>query len=333
MKEFTYRDYPIKVFGIPHFEKRKTLERLPPELIEKIPSLSFLGRRPTGARLGFRTDSSKITLKIEFETLSVDIGMSIYSCQSAFVFAGDRPSSRFLGIANARSYENKIFENTFNKEAKLEDVTIFLPRNEIIKNVWIYIEDDAHIEPPTPYKHSKPMVFYGSSITEGGIACNVCNGYNAMISRHLDADYYNLGFSGNAKGEIEMADFISTIDMSLFVYDYDHNAPTVEHLARTHEPFFKRVREKRPTLPIVMITRPCANYKEDERARRKVIMTTYENAIKSGDKNVYFIDGEEFFKNDPDRELCFIDTIHPNDLGFAKMTQVIEPVIKKILEG
>ena len=122
MKEFTYRDYPIKVFGIPHFEKRKTLERLPPELIEKIPSLSFLGRRPMGARLGFRTDSSKITLKIEFETLSVDIGMSIYSCQSAFVFAGDRPSSRFLGIANARGYENKIFENTFNKEAKLEDV-------------------------------------------------------------------------------------------------------------------------------------------------------------------------------------------------------------------
>ncbi len=39
------------------------------------------------------------------------------------------------------------------------------------------------------------------------------------------------------------------------------------------------------------------------------------------------------FKNDPDRELCFIDTIHPNDLGFAKMAAVIEPVIKKILEG
>ena len=333
MQEFTYKDFPIKVFGIPHFEKHKTLERLPGEVIEKIPSLSFLGRRPMGARLGFRTNSPKFALKIEFETLGADVGMSIYACQSAYVFVGPRQTSRFLGLSNVYNYETKVFEKSFYKSEEMEDVTIFLPRNEIIKNVWIYIEDDAHIEPPTPYKHSKPIVFYGSSITEGGIACNVCNGYNAMISRHLDADYYNLGFSGNAKGEIEMADFISTIDMSLFVYDYDHNAPTVEHLARTHEPFFKRVREKHPTLPIVMITRPCANYKEDERARRKVIMTTYENAIKSGDKNVYFIDGEEFFKNDPDRELCFIDTIHPNDLGFAKMTQVIEPVIKKILEG
>ena len=61
MKEFTYKDYPIKVFGIPHFEKHKTLERLPSELLEKIPSLSFLGRRPMGARLGFRTDSKTFT--------------------------------------------------------------------------------------------------------------------------------------------------------------------------------------------------------------------------------------------------------------------------------
>ena len=333
MKEFTYTSYPIKIFGIPHFEKHKTLERLPRELLEKIPSLNFLGRRPMGARLGFRTNSKTFTLKIEFETLSVDIGMSIYSCQSAFVFAGERQSSRFLGLANVKSYECKVFENTFNKGEGMEDVTIFLPRNEIIKNVWIYIEDDADIEPPTPYKFSKPMLFYGSSITEGGIACNVCNGYNAIISRHLDADYYNLGFSGNAKGELEMADFINTIDMSVFIYDYDHNAPTAEHLEMTHEMFFKRIRQKNPTLPVLMMSRPYAVYGEDEKRRRDIIKKTYENALSAGDRNVYFIDGEEYFKNDPDRQLCFIDTIHPNDLGFFKMASVIEPVIKKILEA
>ncbi len=332
MKEYTYKDSPIKVFGIPHFEKHKTLTRLPDEVIGKVPSLEFLGRRPMGARLGFRTNSKRFTLKIEFETLGIDIGMSIYACQSAYVFVGERPTSRYLGLVNAYNYEAKVCEKTFTKGDKMEDVTIFLPRNEIIKNVWVYIEDDASIEPPTPYKFSKPMLFYGSSITEGGIACNVCNGYNAMISRHLDADYYNLGFSGNAKGELEIADFINTIDISVFVYDYDHNAPTVEHLRATHEPFFKRIRQKQPDLPIVMMTRPCANYGDDELARKEVVRTTYENAIKNGDKNVYFIDGEDFFKNDPDKELCFIDTIHPNDLGFFKMAQVIEPVIKKILE-
>ena len=333
MRELTYKDYPIKVFGIPHFEKHLTLTRLPDQLIENLPNLAFLGRRPMGARLGFRTNSDKFTVKIEFETLSVDIGMSIYACQSAYVFVGDRPTSRFLGIANPCNYESKVFENTFTKGGEMEDVTIFLPRNEIIKNVWIYIEDGAQIEEPTPYKYSKPMLFYGSSITEGGIACNVTNGYNAVISRHLDADYYNLGFSGSARGELEMADFINTIDMSLFVYDYDHNAPTVEHLRSTHEPFFKRIRQKHPTLPILMLTRPHASHGEDENARREVVRATYENAIKQGDKNVYFIDGKSFFENDLDKELFFIDTVHPNDLGFYKMVQVIEPVIKKILEA
>ncbi len=333
MREFTYRDYPVKVFGIPHFEKHGTLKRLPDKLIEKIPSLKFLGRRPMGARLGFRTNSPSFTVKIELETLSVDIGMAIYSCQSAFVFVGEKSTSRFLGIARPRDYESKTLEQAFKKGNEMEDVLIFLPRNEIIKNVWIYIEDDAQIEPPTPYKHSRPIVFYGSSITEGGIACNVCNGYNAVISRHLDADYYNLGFSGNAKGEIEMADFINTIDASLFVYDYDHNAPTPEHLEKTHEPFFKRIREKHPTLPVLMMSRPCAVYGEEEILRREIVKKTYENAVKAGDKNVYFIDGESPFRDYPDRELCFIDTVHPNDLGFARMVSVIEPVIKKILEG
>ena len=82
-----------------------------------------------------------------------------------------------------------------------------------------------------------------------------------------------------------------------------------------------------------MMTRPYANYGEEERARREVVYTTYKNAVIQGDKNVYFIDGESYFGSDPDKELCFIDTVHPTDWGFAKMAQVIEPVIKKILEG
>lgn len=333
MKSYSIKDAPIKVFGVPFFDKTGVLTRVPDEVIERVPSLSFLGKRVPGGRVCFRTNSTKLTVKIEFETLSVDVGMSIYSCQSAFVFAGERQDSRFLGIVRPCNYETKSFEATFKKDSTLEDITIFLPRNEIIKSVEILICDDAIIEEPTPYKYSKPIIYYGSSITEGGCCCNPSSVYNAVISRHLDVDYYNFGFSGNCKGEIEMADYFNTLDFSIFVLDYDHNAPTVEHLKETHEPFFKRIREKNKNVPIVMITRPHATYGDDEIARREVVYKTYENAVKNGDKNVYFIDGETFFKDFADKELCFIDTIHPNDLGFYKMVEVIEPVIKNILEG
>lgn len=332
MKAYSIMDKPIKVFGVPFFDKTGVLTRLPDEVIKNVPSLEFLGRRVPGGRVCFRTNSEKITIKIEFETLSIDVGMSIYACQSAFVFAGERASSRFLGIVRPYNYETKVFEGTFKKDSTLEDITILLPRNEIIKSVEILLCDDAIIEEPTPYKYSKPIIYYGSSITEGGCSCNPSSCYNAIISRHLDVDYYNFGFSGNCKGEIEMADYFNTLDFSIFVLDYDHNAPDVAHLKATHEPFFKKIREKNPNAPVVMITRPCAVYGEDEIARRQVVRATYDNAIKNGDKNVYFIDGEDFFKDFCDRELCFIDTIHPNDLGFYKMTEVIEPVIKHILE-
>ncbi len=329
--KFTYKDKPIKVFGVPNIEKSQKFERLPKELREKLPNLEFLGRRTPGARIGFRTDAPTFTVRVELETLSPDIGMSIYTCQSACVYLGARQKSKFLGIVNPKSYETKNFEKAFNKPEVMDEITIWLPRNEVISNVEIEIPDGYKIEAPTPYKYSLPAIYYGSSITEQAVAANQCASYNALISRHLDLDYYNFGFSGSCKGEVEMADFINTLDFSLFVYDYDHNAPTVEHLMATHEPFYKKIREKNPIAPIIMITRPTATFDDDARARRDVVKATYENAIKNGDKNVYFIDGEDFFKDFDDKEVCFIDTIHPTDLGFYKMTELIEPVIKEAL--
>ena len=122
--------------------------------------------------------------------------------------------------------------------------------NEELEDVLIELEDDAKLETPTPYTLERPMVFYGSSITEGGCATRPANAYTALLSRWLDADYINLGFSGSAKGEMEIANYIAGLDMSVFILDYDHNAPTIEHLAETHEPFFKMIRS------ILLMVRP-----------------------------------------------------------------------------
>ena len=332
MKSYSYKSPEVKVFGIPNFEESQRLCRLPEEIIEQIPKISFLGRRPQGARLGFKTNAGEFTLNIEFETLTPDIGMSIFACQSALVYAGDRQNPRYLGMCHPYNYQSKSFRARFRKgNCDLEDILIWLPRNEIIANITIDFPDDAIVCHPTPYKYSTPIIYYGSSITEGGCSCNVNCGYNAIISQHLDTDYINFGFSANAKGELEIADFINTLEMSIFVYDYDHNAPTVEHLRATHEPFFKRIREKHPNLPMIMMTRPAITYGEDEKQRREVVMATYQNAVEAGDKNVYFIDGERFF-GEKDRHLCTADGIHPNDLGFYRMAECVEPVIRKILE-
>ncbi len=331
MKTYSYKDFPIRVFGVVDFEEKGKIQRLPDKLIEKIPRLSKLGRRCPGARLCFKTNSEAIKIKVTLETLEVDLAMSIYSCQSVAVYAGERQGSRFLGLIHPKDYSEKTFEGTVYKGKELEDVTLWLPRNEIISDIEISIDDGADMLAPTPYKYSRPVLYYGSSITEGGCCESITSVYSAIISRHLDVDYYNFGFSGNARGDLNMAEYISGVDMSIFVYDYDHNAPTIEHLERTHEQFFKVIREKNPQLPIVMMTRPEICYTDEHKRRREIVLATYENALARGDQNVYFIDGESFF-GDCDRELCTVDITHPNDIGSYRMAAVIEPVIKTILE-
>ena len=333
MKTYSYKDAPIRVCGVVDFEKKGQIRRLPETLIEKIPRLSFYGKRCPGARLCFRTDSARIGVRLTFETLTVDPGMSIYACQSVAIYAGaDRSTSRFLGLLFPKAYDQMTFEGTVNKGEGLEDVVIWLPRNEVIAHVEILVEDGAEVLPPTPFRYEKPILYYGSSITEGGCCMTNTCGYAALISRHLDVDYYNFGFSGNARGDLNMAEHIAGVDMSIFVYDYDYNAPTAEHLAATHEPFFKVIREKNPTLPVVMMSQPAITYRDAHKKRREIIRATYENAKRAGDENVYFIDGETFF-GEADRELCTVDRVHPNDLGFYRMAGVVEPVIRKILES
>ncbi len=334
MKAYSVFEKPLTVFGIAGFDKSKKLSRLPDELLCSLPSLDFLGRRVPGARIGFRTNSKRLTVKIEYETLSIDVGMSIYACQSAFVYAGKtRQSSKFIGLVGPQNYEAKAFESTLDLSGEMQEVLILLPRNEIITDVQILVDDDATVTEPTPYKHPKPILYYGSSITEGGCSTNPANYYNAIISRHLDVDYYNFGFSGNCKGEPEMADFFNTLDFSIFVLDYDHNAPSVLHLQETHEPFYKKIREANKDVPIIMMTRPRPWLTDDEEARHNIVYQTYKNALEGGDKNVYFISGTSFFEDDIDAELCFIDGTHPNDLGFHKMAKAVEPLIKSLLRG
>ncbi len=334
MKCFSMRDEPIKVFGIPNFYKTGIAERYPESLLkymvrsEVMPGLRV---RCPGARVCFKTNSAEFKIEVTIAKNEVDVGMSIYACLSAAVLIGGRGSARFAGLVNPNDYTQLTFEKTFHKEEMLEDITIFFPRNVPVVDIKVYVADGAEVLPPTPYKPIKPMLFYGSSITEGAHASNPFCTYTSLLSDRFNVDYYNMGFSGSAKGELELADYFNTLDFSVFIYDYDHNSPTPEELEKTHEPFFKRIREKHPLVPVIMMSKPKEIYYDYDKKRRDIIYKTYLNAKNSGDENVYFIDGDLFFGSS-ERYLCSSDTIHPNDLGFYRMANVIEPVLREIIE-
>lgn len=332
MKICNFKDAPLRVFGSPLFHKTGKLDRLPEEVAAVINSPS-LGKRNPGARVCFRTNAPSFTVKLTLGSNRVDIGMAIFGAQSAAVIIGDRKNPYYAGLVGPSSYDKLVVEKLIYKKGangNMEDVTIFLPRNEPVVDVEISVEDGYIVEEPTPYRDIKPILYYGSSITEGGCCTMPINAYNAIISNHLDVDYINLGLSGSCKAEDEVCEYIvNNFDMSIFVYDYDHNTPTDAHLEKTHESFFLRFREKHPNVPVIMMSRPWATYAKDD-ARRAIIRKTYEKAVERGDKNVYFIDGETFFKPE-EAYMCLVDTVHPNDFGFHCMADRIQPVIEEIL--
>ena len=195
----------------------------------------------------------------------------------------------------------------------------------------LFLHDkNSEILPPEPYATEFPVVYYGSSITQGASASKPSGAYQNLLSLFLNIDHINLGFSGNAKGEQSMADYIASLKMSAFVMDYDYNAPTPEHLKETHEPFFKTIREAHPNLPILILSRPKYYPNDEELLRRDIVRQTYENALSNGDKNVYFIEGNTLM-SDEIKDLGTVDGTHPTDLGFFSMAKRIEPMLKEML--
>lgn len=322
---------PFVLHGIfPPKDDNSEFYRLPIEIAEKVSEgVHWEATQSAGGRVRFRTDSSYIGLKVIMSEVSKANHFSLSGTAGFDLYRGRKHIKSF--IPDYSGDEKEDFSDCTILDTSLSDYTLNFCTYSKVKKVYIVLDEGAKLEAPAPYKYEKPIVFYGSSITQGGCASRPGLVYSSILSRKYDFDYVNLGFSGCAKGEKEMAEYIAGLDMSVFVYDYDHNAPTVEHLKETHEPFFKIIREKHPDIPIICMTRPNPNPVFELEKRKEIIRATVENAKARGDKNVYYIDVSGYLEQNDVLNESIVDAAHPNDLGFYYMSTAVEEILKNIL--
>lgn len=293
-----------------------------------------LAEHTSGGSIRFATDASKISLRIYNRSSSV--GMHHFCDRGVWgvdAYIGTGTNRVYVG-AQMQTFANdpKYNEGTLDLGRGVKEVQINLPLYGGIQRFEIGFPRGTRVGAPTQ-RTNGAVAFYGSSITQGGCVSRPANAYTNIICRALDADCVSYGFSGSAMGELAVADHIASRSLACFVMDYDFNSPSVEHLKATHEPFFKRIRERQPNLPVVFVTHPYY-YKasENDLARVAVVKQTYENALAAGDKNVYFVDSAKFFTKEM-RDLFAVDILHPNDLGQYSMAETIFPVVKKAIEN
>ena len=317
-------EFPFKVYGV--FRENGKYRRMPESVAKSVSTgVYVLHSNTAGGRVRFVTDSPYIAIYAKMDGLGK---MSHFALTGSIGF--DLYVDNYYAKTFVPQFEIKDgYESIIELEKKeLREITINFPLYSNVCELYVGLQEDSFLAEAKPYKNAKPIVYYGSSITQGGCASRPGMAYQSIVSRNFDYDYINLGFSGGAKAEDEMIEYIKNLDMSIFVYDYDHNAPTVEHLEKTHEKMFKAIRETNPLLPVIIMSRPKHFLNEEEKIRRKIIETTYLNAVSAGDENVYFIDGEAL------TELCkdsgTVDNCHPTDFGFASMAKALTEVIAQI---
>lgn len=328
---------PFSLHGLYSPETEPFFHRLPFDIAAATSEGVYkLSQESTGGRVRFSTNSPYIAIRVKYRIVGRSPHLTLVSSAGFDLYIDGEFGSRFVKEFRMPYDMVDRYEQIIHLDNEiLRSFTINFPIHAVIESLEIGLKPTAILKSARPYRDIKPMVFYGSSIVHGTAASRSGYIYPSIISRMLNIDFRDFGFSGQAKGESVLAHWLAALPMSVFVCDYDHNAPTVEHLEATHYSMYKIIREKNPELPYIMISRPDYWTQIAEQShilkRRDVIMSSYLKARQTGDENVYFIDGLSFFI-EPHQYDHSMDGIHPNDVGFLRMADSIGTVIRHIFE-
>ncbi len=336
MKTWDVNQPPFRLYGACRQQGETDYKRLPHELPGQLNSgIKQLYTNTSGLRLRFKTDSKRIILRCGWKLQTAFDHMPFSGTSCFDLYADDAYMGPFLPGADAQGnwlvpretgYESSI---SF-PDKNLRDIVIHFPLYQDVDSVVLALEEDAEVLSGDTYAYGLPIVYCGSSITQGGCASHAGNAYPAMIARELNVDFINLGFSGSFLAEKPLAQYIASLPMTMLVYDYDHNAPNAAHLEQTHEQLFRIFRQKQPNTPILIISAADRVFGEELEKRKAVIRRTYENARAIGDENVYFLDGQTIYQQ-VGYNKCTVDRCHPNDLGFWCMATAIGRKIHAVL--
>lgn len=329
---YDIEDEPFRIYGV--FKENGIFVRLPEQTAKRVSEgVEDLRKNTAGGRVRFATDSSYIAIHAVMDYIGVMPHFPLAGSAGFDMFiktdGGDIYGGTFMPPSDMQNGYDEIIDIP---QPGMKTVTVELPLYSNVVGLHIGLDENARLERAEDYTFENPIVYYGSSITQGGCASKPGSSYQSIISRMFDVNYINLGFSGSCKGEDAMAEYIASLDMSVFVYDYDHNAPTASFLEETHERFFKMFRQAKPDTPVIMMSRPKYYLTEDDILRRDIIRKTYENAVNSGDKNVYFIDGSSLM-DDFIKDNGTVDGCHPTDSGFACMAKRLSAELERFFRS
>jgi GDSL-like lipase/acylhydrolase family protein/SGNH-like hydrolase/esterase family protein len=210
---------------------------------------------------------------------------------------------------------------------------LYLPLYNPVHTVKLGLPGDFEIK-ETLQRNNKPIVFYGTSITQGGCASRPGMCYTAILGRWLDHPTINLGFSGNGIMEPEVIDLLCELDPAVYVLD---NLPNMqkERINEFEEDAIRKLRKAHPATPIVIVDNIlyCNAFMLKDRMDRysesnKAQYVIYEKLIAEGMTGLHYIKDNDLIGADGE---ATVDGCHFTDLGYLRFSEALIPVLKKLV--
>jgi hypothetical protein len=333
MKWIAFPDDRLVVSGLPWSRQNAPrLWRLPEQAAGQLPdAVQGLMRYPTGGRVRFASDSLQLHLRVDAPNVQSMGNMSplgsrgfdvyvdgVYWCSSRVAETGSQILTFFQGAERA-----------------LREITIYLPSFQEVRVEAVGLDADAVIRPPQAFVRALPIVYYGSSIAQGGCACRPGMSYEAILGRRLGVDFVNLGFSGAGKAEPKVVDLVARIEACCLVFDLGKSFG--RQPAEVYGAMLDTVRRAHPDAPLVCIT-PIFSTRESYDAAyadlsehvRDAVRQAVRQRMEAGESGLYLVEGNDLLG--PGDADAFHEGVHPTDLGFMRIADRLEPLLREVLD-
>lgn len=338
---YSPRKTPFQVAGLAWFAEEGLYRRMPSKPARPLPqSVDSLANCTAGAQVRFRSDSKRVYVRVRlrgphgmdhmpatgqcgFDSYTGPVGAMRYGATARFKLTSE-------------SYESSVFSAPENQ---MRQFTLNFPLYQGVNELEIGLDEGAKTLAPAAWESNGRVIVYGTSITQGGCAARPGMAFTNILSRRINREFINLGFSGSGKGEPEVAETIAQIERpALYVLDYEANCVSTEKLRETMPEFIRILRAAHPKTPILVVTKiryARETYDEAALAGRLERFAFQKSLVaklrRSGDRKVFFQDGSGFLGKDFDE--CAVDGVHPTDLGFLRIADGMEPAVRRALKG
>jgi hypothetical protein len=329
-----YDGQELKIIG--RFHSEKNYARFPAKYETTLRKEVWnLGQHSAGISIRFRTNSPFINVKWSVKNDAVMDHMPFTGIKGIDLYSYVDGKWKYINTGRVKGKSNA-FTMVRGAGSDYREYLLNLPLYDGADTVLIGISTSATISlPQENYLISKkPVVYYGSSIAQGGCASRPGMLFTNILERKMDRSFINMGFSGNGTFDLSVGDALCETDAALYVIDCNPNTRKEEIYQRAVDLVMKLHRE-RPEVPVLFVeaypyvngfTKPADAENEKKNKELKRAFETLKNA---GIKNIHYREGEDLIGDDYEGT---VDGVHPNDLGMMRIAEALEPTIRKLVK-